>query len=161
MKMTVILVEYIARIFLKIKITLHKIFNYGLYKKGVKLHGIPRLLHRQNIKIETGVSINEHVFLHGAGGIHIGENATLSYGTTVLTTSYDVGNWHDGQNSKAHIENKVIINENVWLSANVTVLSGVEITEGVVVGAGAVVNKNLTTPNSLYAGVPAKFIKKL
>lgn len=159
--MTVILVEYASRLFLKIKIGVHKLFNFGLYKKGVKLHGVPRLLHRQNIRMESGVSINENVFLHAAGKIIIGENSTLSYGTTVLTTSYDVSKWLDDKNNKAHIEDEVIIGKNVWLSANVTILSGVEIADGVVVGAGAVVNKSLTTPDSLYAGVPAKFIKKL
>ncbi len=33
-------------------------------------------------------------FLHGAGGIVVGENTTLSYGTTILSTGYETNNWN-------------------------------------------------------------------
>jgi maltose O-acetyltransferase len=45
-----------------------------------------------------------------------------------------------------------------WLGANVTLLPGVEVGEESMIGAGAVVTKNVEA-GSVYAGVPARFIK--
>ena len=47
-----------------------------------------------------------------------------------------------------------------WIGANAIVLPGVRIGEGCVIAAGSVV-VNDCEDNSLYAGVPARFIRKL
>ena len=54
----------------------------------------------------------------------------------------------------------IIIEDKAWLGSNVTVLPGVRIGEGAVVAAGAVVTKDVAS-NTVVAGVPAKFIKKI
>lgn len=158
--MYMVLVEYISRILTKIKILFHRMFNWKLYY-GVKLHGIPKLLHRQNIKLKKGVNLNEGVFLHGAGGIEIGENSTLSYGTTILSTKHLIEDWKKKANKANHFNRKVTIGKNVWICANVTILDGVEIADGVIIAAGSLVNKSLKKSNSLYGGVPAKHIKHI
>ena len=48
--------------------------------------------------------------------------------------------------------------EIVWIGANVKILGGVTIKTGSIVAAGAVVNTD-TFENSIFGGVPAKFIK--
>lgn len=53
----------------------------------------------------------------------------------------------------------VTIKSNVWLGEGVVVLPGVTIEENVIVGANSVVTKNLES-NAIYAGNPAKLIKK-
>ncbi len=47
-----------------------------------------------------------------------------------------------------------------WIGANVVILPGVTVGENSVVAAGSVVTKDIQ-PFCLYAGVPAKFIKRI
>jgi acetyltransferase-like isoleucine patch superfamily enzyme len=54
----------------------------------------------------------------------------------------------------------VILERNVWLSANVVVCHGVTIGANSVVGACSLVRKSIPA-DSFYAGVPARFIKKV
>ena len=54
---------------------------------------------------------------------------------------------------------QVIIGNDVWIGSGVRILSGVTIGDGAVVGTGAVVTKDLE-PYGIYAGVPAKLIRK-
>lgn len=155
--------EILSRLFLKLKIFTHKLFNWSIYKKGVILYGIPRMIYRNRITIEKNVKINEGVFLHGAGEIEIKENSTLSYGTVIVSTQYDITGWANQthETKPTHLEQKVTIGEHVWIGANATILPGVTIADNCVIAAGTLVNKSLVEPNTLYAGVPAKPIKKL
>lgn len=157
------LIEILSRLFLKIKILVHKLINWSTYKNGVILYGIPKMIYRQRIELEKNVKINQQVFLHGAGQILIKENSTLSYGTVIVSTQYDVKHWEEQSFTPEpnHIEAPVTIGRNVWIGANATILPGVTIADNCIIAAGAVVNTSLTQPNTLYAGVPAKAIKQL
>ena len=53
---------------------------------------------------------------------------------------------------------ETIIGEDVWVGAFSIIMTGVEIGNGAIVGAGSVVTKDIP-PYSVFAGVPAKFIK--
>lgn len=53
----------------------------------------------------------------------------------------------------------VEIGNDVWIGACSVLIGGVKIGDGAVVGAGSVVNKDLE-PYGIYAGSPAKLIKK-
>lgn len=140
---------------------IHKLLNWKLYKKGVFIYGIPKIVYRDRIKISKNVRINENVFFQGAGGIEIGENTTLSYGATILSTGYDISNWEENHIKKEHKNEKVILGENIWICANVTILPGIYIADNSIVASGAVVTQSLTEPNCLYGGIPAKKIKIL
>ncbi|MGK0545748.1 acyltransferase [Halomonas cupida] len=137
------------------------IANPHTFGRNVKLFGLPHIVFKRRVRIGDKVRINPRVFIHGAGGVVIEKNVTLSYGVAIFSTGYDTANWQKSKFEKPHKSTKVVICENVWLGANSTVLQGVTIEEGIVVGAGSVVNSSLSEPNSLYAGSPAKFIKKL
>jgi 2,3,4,5-tetrahydropyridine-2,6-dicarboxylate N-succinyltransferase len=53
----------------------------------------------------------------------------------------------------------VIIEDNVLVGANAVVLEGVRVGKGSVVAAGSVVTRDVE-PDSVVAGIPARFIKK-
>lgn len=151
----------IDRVILKIREIIHLVFHLNLYLgKGVILRGVPRIVHGNKIEFGKNVRINDNVYLHAANGTRIGNNATLSYGSSIISESYDVTSKEQYLN-RHHAGAKINIGENVWICANVTVLSGVSIADDIIVGAGSVVTKDLTTPNSLYAGNPAKFVKRM
>lgn len=55
---------------------------------------------------------------------------------------------------------KIVIKKGVFVGSNCIILKGVEIGEKSVVGAGSVVTKSIPS-NEVWAGNPAKFIKKI
>ena len=75
--------------------------------------------------------------------------------------------FHDGKNvmkkNFCHLDPvetpKTVIGNDVWIGANVCIKSGVTIGDGAVIGMGAVVTNNVG-PYEIWAGVPAKLIRK-
>lgn len=54
----------------------------------------------------------------------------------------------------------VIIEEGSWISANCTVLAGSILPKRSILAGGAVLTKAFTQKNSIYVGVPAKYLKQ-
>jgi acetyltransferase-like isoleucine patch superfamily enzyme len=54
----------------------------------------------------------------------------------------------------------IIVGNNVFIGSNCTIMPGIIIGDNVIVGAGSIVTKNLES-NSVYAGVPAKYLKSI
>jgi len=113
----------------------------------------------------------------------IGDNSSISYGTIVFA-SYDVTigkncliSSNCGISSYNHTINSenrriddlvsdqifsrpVFIGDNVWIGMNSCIMPGVAIGNNSIVGSGSVVTKNIPE-NQIWAGNPAKFLKKL
>lgn len=93
--------------------------------------------------------------------IQIGDHVEISSAVTFLT--HDGATWcfRNQERYKDVIRyGKIIIEDNCFIGANVTILPGVTIGANTIVGACSVVTKNLK-PNSVYAGVPARYICSL
>jgi maltose O-acetyltransferase len=54
----------------------------------------------------------------------------------------------------------IVIGNRVWIGYGTIILGGITVGDNVVIGAGSLVNKNIP-PNTIYGGVPAKFIRRL
>lgn len=155
------MIELFSRAVLKLKVVLHHLLNYRIYKRDVILFGVPVLINRQNLVINKGTRINSGVLLQADGGIELGEGVTLSRNVSIITTGYDTSEWKQNKKKKIHAAQPVKIGNYTWIGANVLILKGVTIGNGCIIGAGSVVTKDLLHDNALYAGNPAKFIKYL
>ena len=106
----------------------------------------------KNIVIGERSIINENCYLDGRGGLKIGNNASISFETTIITTTHDTGD------TFKCITESTIIKNNVWIGNNVIILNGSVIENLCVIGAGCVF-KCTTEEKGIYVGNPARKIK--
>ena len=113
-----------------------------------------------NLILHNNSEINSNCFLLVKDRVEIGENSTLAYGVSVITSA----NPNGPKNKLAQLYPKmtapVIIGDDVWVGANAMLLPGVTIGNMSVVAAGAVVTKDVPS-GVLVAGNPAIIKKKL
>jgi acetyltransferase-like isoleucine patch superfamily enzyme len=113
---------------------------------------------RPDITIGRGVYINRGCVILDAERVEIGDN--VRFGPEVML----VGNGHEigGPDMRAG-ERKlgtIVVGRGSWLGARVTVIADAEVGAGTIVAAGSLVRGKLE-PNAIYAGTPAKLIRRL
>lgn len=113
-----------------------------------------------NLYLHDNVEINSGCFLLAKDKIEIGENSTLAYGVTVLTSANPNGPKNKLATLYPKMSAPVIIGDDVWVGANATILPGVKIGDFSIVAAGSVVTKDVPS-GVLVAGNPAIIKKKL
>lgn len=109
-----------------------------------------------NIKLGNNIFINKSCMFVDLGGIELEDNVLIGPEVKILSVNHPL----NPQNRRDVILKGVKIKRNAWIGAGATICPGVTIGENSVIGAGSVVTKDVPA-NSLYAGVPAKFIKKI
>ena len=145
------------------------------------IHMGARIYYPQGIEIGEGTLIGEKATLDGRkqlknshGGLKIGNHVDIASEVMIWTSQHDIHS-----DNMAAIEEKVEIGDYVSIGHNVTVhgakvdnyaligmgatlLDYAEIGEGAIVAAGALVlSKTIIPPYTLWAGVPAKFVKNV
>ena len=89
--------------------------------------------------------------------------AVLGGGTSVYTTDFhslDPTIRASNEDMKHRKFAPVVIGDNVFVGAKCIILKGVTIGENSIIGAGSVVTKSIPA-NEIWAGNPAKFIRKI
>ena len=145
--------------FIKNRIFMNKFFSCG---SNLKVFGKVIVKDPNTISIGQDVKLNDGCKLLGRTGstITIGDRVTLSSNVTVLSSGYDINEWIINK-IKKHVSMNTYIGDDVWICANSTIVGDVKITgKFVVIGAGSVVTEDISESYCLYAGVPAKLIKK-
>jgi acetyltransferase-like isoleucine patch superfamily enzyme len=96
--------------------------------------------------------------------IEIGNNVRIGGGTVIYDTDFHSLNYQDRIPSPEIADNiktaPILIADNVFIGAHSTILKGVTIGANSIIGACSVVTKNIPE-NEIWAGNPAKFIRKL
>ena len=110
-------------------------------------------------KIEAGkfCLFSPGVRISAATSIKIGDSCMFANGAYISDSD-----WH-GIYDRAQPVGKtkpVILEDNVWIGDSAIICKGVTIGKNSIIGAGAVVTKDVPD-NSIYAGNPAKLVKKL
>lgn len=119
-----------------------------------------------NLKfLGKGLNIGEHVavgsgsFLGCAGGIEIGSNTIIGNYVTFHSENHNYSDKSALIRLQGVTHRGIRIGENCWIGAKVTVLDGVIVEDGCVIAAGALLIKATYKKDSIYGGVPARFIK--
>src|SRR5690606_27480042 len=110
------------------------------------------------LKVGKNIRISHNVVIIGTD-ITIGDNVIIGPNCVITSGNhvFDGISYRDGKPDRK----KTIINEGSWIGGNCTVLAGSVLPSTSILGAGSVLTKAFSEPRSLYAGVPATFIKKL
>lgn len=90
--------------------------------------------------------------------IVIGNNCLIASKCTINDTGHEFKR-NANINSQPITSKEIIIEDDVWIGTSCIILQGVTIGRGSIIAAGSVVNKSVP-PYEIWAGVPARFIKK-
>ena len=114
----------------------------------------------KGITFGNNVGLSTNCFLGCAGGIEIGNNTIIGNYVSMHSENH---NFYD---SKKLIREQGVnrqgikIGENCWIGAKVTILDGTTLENGCIIAAGSVITAGIYKKDSIYGGIPAKFIKK-
>ena len=109
-----------------------------------------------SLKIGSNVHIGGQCYLGCGGGVQIKNNVRISQGVKIFSK---INDYLYSKKNNNIIKGLVKIGNNVIIGSNSVVIANTSIKDGATVGALSLVKKNLNSW-SVYAGCPAKFIKK-
>lgn len=75
-----------------------------------------------------------------------------------MTSTHEIGT--ENKRAGKAMAKMIVVGDGTWIGAGTTILPGVCIGSGVIIGAGSVIVKDCED-NAVYAGNPAKLIKRL
>jgi acetyltransferase-like isoleucine patch superfamily enzyme len=110
----------------------------------------------KNLRIGRNVFFNSGVKIQDQGGVVIEDGALIGHNVVIATINHGMNPTHRADICLSPVR----IGKNVWIGANATICPGVSIGDGAVIAAGAVVTGDVPK-NTVYGGVPAKFIKEI
>ncbi|KAI9911168.1 hypothetical protein PsorP6_009911 [Peronosclerospora sorghi] len=111
-----------------------------------------------NIRLGDNVYMNFNCVLLDVCEISIGNRVMFAPNVQLYTATHPLG--PKARASGYELGKPITIEDDVWIGGNVVVLPGVTVGRGAVIGAGSVVTKSVP-PMCVFAGNPAKFIKKV
>ena len=141
----------------------HKIANFFAI---AKFHLVARIISQfsrflTGIEIHPKANIGKNLFIdHGMGVVigetsEIGDNVTIYHMATLGGISPSVNS-----NEQRNIKRHPTLKDNVVVGSGAQILGPVTVGKNAKIGANAVVTKDVPE-NSIYAGNPAKLVKKL
>lgn len=140
-------------IFYRIILKLHVLYKNLVDKAYIEMCKARGLKVGKNVIFIEAPAFGSEPFL-----IEIGDNTKITANCTFIN--------HDGamyviRSMEKYLDarnfGRIKIGRNCFIGNNCTILPGVEMGDNCILGAGSVLNSS-TQPNSVYAGVPAKFI---
>lgn len=117
---------------------------------------------QKNAFIGRSCKISSHTFI--CEGVTIGDHCFIGHSVVFINDNYPRASKEDGtlEGDEEWRDRfvKTDIGDNVAIGSSATILGGIKIGDGAVIGAGSVVTKNVP-PGEVWAGNPAKFLRKL
>lgn len=120
---------------------------------------LPHIVFYGNITIDDHSYFNSGKIITGDNSrIFIGKWCAIGYNVNIHAISHDPDISTGPIEQRPIVEKSINIGDNTWIGSNVFILPGVNIGTNCVIGANSVVNKDVPS-NSIFGGVPAKFIR--
>jgi len=137
------------------------LYSFSLQKCGYNF----QITHNAIVRSSYSISIGNNVYIANncvllGGGIMELEDEVMIGPNCVIATRK-----HTQQNNSFRYGKAIIgtisIGRGAWIAANCTIVTNSLLPDYSVLGANSMLNKIFLNENSLYAGTPAKFIKKI
>ncbi|HBY3988699.1 acyltransferase [Klebsiella pneumoniae] len=113
-----------------------------------------------NIYIGSGVFFNKNVNVVSHDNIYIGENCLFGHNICCFDSDHRYNDLSKDIRYQGYAKSPVRIERNVWICAGVMITKGTIIGENSVIAGNSVARGSLRQ-NSIYAGIPCKFIKEI
>ena len=115
----------------------------------------------ERIKGTTTIALNDLLLNTRSGEIHIGKDCFFGHGCALLTGTHDPDLVGIRRLRSVPSEGRdIIVKDGVWLASFVTVIGPAILGENSVAAAGSLILGNME-PNTIYAGRPAKIVRKI
>ncbi|HMS64852.1 MAG TPA: acyltransferase [Ignavibacteria bacterium] len=115
---------------------------------------------QKNAHIGKNCKISSHTFI--CEGVTIEDNVFVGHNVTFINDKLPRATAADGslQTESDWTVEETLIKKGASIGSSATIMCGITIGENAIIGAGAVVTKDVP-PDTIYGGVPAKFIKNI
>ena len=115
---------------------------------------------QNDVLIGSDCKISSHSFL--CEGVELEDQVFIGHNVTFINDRFPRSTNEDGsmQTAEDWTMEKTFVGKRASIGSSVTIMCGVKIGAGAIVGAGSVVLKDVE-PNTIVAGNPAKFIRKV
>ena len=130
-------------------------------RDNARIEGVSRYndkLFRPNIRVCSGVSIEQNLHLTCANSVCIGKNTAIAANVTITDISHPYINIDIPIEHQDIEVDEVVIGEDCKIYNNVVILPGVHIGRHVTIGANSVVNCDISD-YSIAVGSPARVVK--
>jgi len=114
----------------------------------------------KGIKVGNNVGLGADNFFGCAAGIEIGDDTIIGNYVSFHAENHNYNDITIPIRLQGCSRQGIKVGKNCWIGAKATILDGVQIGEGCIIAAGALMAAGKYDCNGIYAGVPAKFIKK-
>lgn len=122
--------------------------------EGSRVNAPLTAIRPHQVTIGKNVVVMPRCLMMSAGGITLEDEVRIAANVQLISNN------HDLEHRNIITCKPVRICRNAWIGAGSTILPGVTVGENAVVGAGSVVTHDVE-PNTIVAGNPARFIKKV
>ena len=111
-----------------------------------------------NMTIGDNVGIGPHCLIELSAKVTIESRVNIGFGVTFITGHHEIG--PESIRLGPLVGRPITVQAGAWIGAKSTILPGVTIGPGAVISAGSLVARDVEA-NTLVAGVPARFIRRL
>jgi acetyltransferase-like isoleucine patch superfamily enzyme len=111
-----------------------------------------------NVTVGKNTWVGPHVILDGSGGLHIGDNCSISAGVQVY--SHNTVQWAVSAGKESYEYKATKIGNNCFIGPQTIIQNGVTVGDNCVVGANSFVNKDIPV-KTIFGGSPAKMLGRI
>ena len=113
------------------------------------------------VEVGEGVHLVNALMNVSSGRIVVGDQTFFGHNVSLITGTHDLSTVMAERHDYPRNGRDIVIGKGVWIASNVVVIGPCTIGDHAVIAAGAVVTCDRVESGYLYAGVPARKVRKL